>query len=403
MFKLFKGSLVLPIFLLTVIFISHGIAAVPGRINYQGRLTDNSGNPVPDGHYTFTFSIYDVEVSGQPLWTEAQPEVLVINGVFNTTIPLDADSFPFPEDLFAGKSELFLGTQVGKDHEMNPRQPIISVPYSLKAGNADMLETKTLFDLDERYVNEGQVGVINSEMLVDGSIQSSNLASSSVGSDQIIDNSISSSKIIDNSLTDDDLAEDYVKMSGGTITGELVVHDITLTGTLVFSSPRYSSLNIPASAFIKQETLSSANTVWVINENGYAVTSALGTDNFVTAVAPVYLPAKAIITDVEVRYYDNDPVEDINLSCELRWINFYSTTIIYTPKVLSSIDVTTTGAIPMYIQKTNDDSIDYGWISPGPGDFGYSLFLTWNPTNTVSSPFHRFYGVKITYRVDRLD
>jgi hypothetical protein len=34
-----------------------GYAAVPRQITYQGRLTDSTGNPVPDGDYEMSFAI----------------------------------------------------------------------------------------------------------------------------------------------------------------------------------------------------------------------------------------------------------------------------------------------------------------------------------------------------------
>jgi hypothetical protein len=45
--------------------------SIPQLINYQGTLTDTSGNPVPDGQYGVVFSIYDVASGGTALWTEA--------------------------------------------------------------------------------------------------------------------------------------------------------------------------------------------------------------------------------------------------------------------------------------------------------------------------------------------
>jgi len=48
-------------------------AAVTYGINYQGRLTDAAGNPVPDGSYTIHFRLYDVPSGGTPLSTDTDP------------------------------------------------------------------------------------------------------------------------------------------------------------------------------------------------------------------------------------------------------------------------------------------------------------------------------------------
>lgn len=45
--------------------------SVPTLINYQGYLTDASGNPLT-GNYQITFSIYGVPSGGTPLWSENQ-------------------------------------------------------------------------------------------------------------------------------------------------------------------------------------------------------------------------------------------------------------------------------------------------------------------------------------------
>ena len=55
-------------------------AAVPTLINYQGYLTDSGGNPVADGDYSITFSLYTVASGGSSEWTETQT-VTVAGGV----------------------------------------------------------------------------------------------------------------------------------------------------------------------------------------------------------------------------------------------------------------------------------------------------------------------------------
>jgi len=57
----------------------------PGlTIPYPGRLDGESGQPVADGDYDFTFALYNAPTGGEPLWSEAQENVAVQEGAFNT-------------------------------------------------------------------------------------------------------------------------------------------------------------------------------------------------------------------------------------------------------------------------------------------------------------------------------
>lgn len=51
-------------------------------INYQGYLTDSSGNPVNET-VDMAFRIYSVETGGEALWGEIQPGVPVTDGLFS--------------------------------------------------------------------------------------------------------------------------------------------------------------------------------------------------------------------------------------------------------------------------------------------------------------------------------
>lgn len=101
-------------------------AAVTWGINYQGRLTDAAGNPVPDGNYTIHFRLYDVSSGGTPLSTDTDT-VSVSNGLFNAHLEFDPGSYG---GYFNGQA-LWLGIEVGTDGEMTPRQLIRPVPYAL--------------------------------------------------------------------------------------------------------------------------------------------------------------------------------------------------------------------------------------------------------------------------------
>jgi hypothetical protein len=96
-------------------------ASVTNSINYQGRLTDSSGNPLT-GTHTMTFGLYDISTGGTALATDIH-DVVVTDGLFNTGIDFD-------QSHFDGR-ELWLGVKVGADSEMMPRQELRPVPYAL--------------------------------------------------------------------------------------------------------------------------------------------------------------------------------------------------------------------------------------------------------------------------------
>ncbi|HXF48407.1 MAG TPA: hypothetical protein VNL73_03140, partial [Verrucomicrobiae bacterium] len=62
-FRTFLGVVVV------CLFGSIAFGAVPQLINFQGILKDGGGNPVADGSYSVTFTIYDAATGGTTLWT----------------------------------------------------------------------------------------------------------------------------------------------------------------------------------------------------------------------------------------------------------------------------------------------------------------------------------------------
>jgi hypothetical protein len=75
-------------------------AEVPPQISYQGRLVDDTGAPVPDGDYNFTFQLHehDPVVMGEPLlWSSGMVPVSVTDGLFvyylGSNVPLPASIF----------------------------------------------------------------------------------------------------------------------------------------------------------------------------------------------------------------------------------------------------------------------------------------------------------------------
>jgi len=124
-------------------------AQAPATLNHQGYLTDASGEPL-DGNVLLTFSLYDVEADGAPLWTEILG-LEVDEGLFHATLgaseSLDALAFDAP---------YWLGITVNSGSELAPRFPLSAVPYSLHASSiAD--SSVTLSTIDPSGAADGQV------------------------------------------------------------------------------------------------------------------------------------------------------------------------------------------------------------------------------------------------------
>ena len=81
-------SLILSVTIILLLFaVSLSAAAVPGTMNVQGRLTDDTGTPLPPGFKSFTFAVYDASTGGTQLWTEPSQFISSnANGLWNATL-----------------------------------------------------------------------------------------------------------------------------------------------------------------------------------------------------------------------------------------------------------------------------------------------------------------------------
>ena len=106
-------------------------AAVPNTMNYQGRLTDDQGQPVTNT-VSMTFTIYDAETGGNSKWTETHPSVSVIDGLFSVVLGQGTPAAPIEDTVFTGPDrwlEIIVGGET-----IIPRTKLASSPYSLQAG-----------------------------------------------------------------------------------------------------------------------------------------------------------------------------------------------------------------------------------------------------------------------------
>ena len=74
------------------------LQTVPYKMNFQGRVTDASGNAMANGNYNMKFRIYDAVTGGTLQWSEqransATTGVAVVNGLFSVQLG-DVTSLP---------------------------------------------------------------------------------------------------------------------------------------------------------------------------------------------------------------------------------------------------------------------------------------------------------------------
>ena len=106
---------------------------VPTLVKFSGSLTDVNSKPL-NGTVGVTFLLYKDEQGGAPLWMETQNLTLDKTGHY-TVVLGSTTSQGLPTDLFASGEARWLAVQAEGQVEQ-PRVLLLSVPYALKAGDA---------------------------------------------------------------------------------------------------------------------------------------------------------------------------------------------------------------------------------------------------------------------------
>jgi len=124
--------LLVPVVAAFWVFVSYAQTA-PQLINYQGRLNDSTGMPI-NGAVDLTFRFYGAQTGDSLYLTVLQADVTVTDGIYNVLIgsgTVTPGTEPDLASVFQKHPEVWMGTAVGADPEMTPRQRITSAPYSL--------------------------------------------------------------------------------------------------------------------------------------------------------------------------------------------------------------------------------------------------------------------------------
>lgn len=131
---------------------------IPYKMNFQGRLTDTTGQPVANGSYNMKFRIFDASSGGSEQWSETREttnRITVTNGLFSTQL---GDVTPLPVGIFTTQNlyfEIELPTPATAtcstascasftEGAMTPRSKLGSSPYAFNADTIDGIDGTSL-------------------------------------------------------------------------------------------------------------------------------------------------------------------------------------------------------------------------------------------------------------------
>jgi hypothetical protein len=115
-----------------------GQSGVPREIGFQGKLTDQTGNPITTS-VQITFSFYNAATGGTALFSESQSVTPNARGIYSVRIGSATGggiNLPFDQPYY-------LGVTVGTDPEMTPRYPVVSAAYAMRADESNALANLT--------------------------------------------------------------------------------------------------------------------------------------------------------------------------------------------------------------------------------------------------------------------
>jgi hypothetical protein len=114
------------------------VVHVPRLVKFSGTLKDATGSPLT-GVVGISFSMYSDSNGGAPLWQEVQNVQLDQQGRY-TVLLGTSTAGGIPVELFASGESRYLGVQPALSGETErPRVLMVSVPYALKASDAETL------------------------------------------------------------------------------------------------------------------------------------------------------------------------------------------------------------------------------------------------------------------------
>ena len=117
-----KSLLAMGVVLLMTLVTVSSWAEVPSSINFQGKLTDNGGNPLT-GTYNMTFYLFTLSSGGSALWSQNPPSVQVTDGIYSVQLG------GLTPSLFLNNN-LYLEVEI-EGETLTPRQQLTSTAFAM--------------------------------------------------------------------------------------------------------------------------------------------------------------------------------------------------------------------------------------------------------------------------------
>jgi hypothetical protein len=236
-------------------------SSVPRLVKFSGKAAD-AQNKAISGIAGATFAIYKEESGGSPLWLETQNIQADTKG--NYTVQLGAtkpDGLPL--DLFSSGEARWLGVAVNGGQEQ-PRVLLVSVPYALKALDAETLGGRPASAFVAAPSSGSQPSQASQASEQANEIICSSGTACKTGFVPLFSSNGGSSKVSDS----------IIKQSGTTVSiagAEAVMGNIASNGNL-------SAINVNASADVNAAAIFTGN-VNAVNSSGAGTVAVFGEDD----------------------------------------------------------------------------------------------------------------------------
>ncbi len=175
-----------------IVFTISAVAEVPSIINYQGRLTDDAGQPVTVSKL-MKFKIYGSDTGDDSLWSSGFQVVELSNGLFEYGL---GSHVPLPAELFTEDGVRYLGMTIDVNPESQPRIQLVCTPYTYRAHFADSSNTISGDAITSGKIKDGTIQPVDlsfipaTRPIVNPQIGPGEIAGDAIRSDHIFNGTI---------------------------------------------------------------------------------------------------------------------------------------------------------------------------------------------------------------------